>query len=265
MKKSYRSFLFAALSAAAFCAHSCKQEQTIDYEQAPGVYFTSIDMKFTFVENQEMLAEGKGLVNVPVKITGFAADHRRTFTAVRYEPDGIYREGEVPATPDMFSLGEGWVDAGMYEGVLPVTINYKPAMDENEYTVYLRRVYSDDFPIGDLNDDVLRITFGNIVTKPENWESNLKRYFGEYSDSWYQQILAWTGLSSLPYKYTMGAHQPGITEEEAARWPMLLAEVKVWAFLVSEKLADYNNDHPGNELTHQDGPMKDQPVRMGTF
>ncbi len=243
---------------------ACRQEPIMDYRQQAGVYFTGFTAKYTFVEHMDMLEQGRGVLNVPVKITGIAHDGRRTFKAALYTAEELWLEGENPADPAMYTIGEGYVEAGMYDGTLPVTINYKPAMDEREYTVYIHIVASDDFPVTDLNGQPLRMTFGNVMTKPENWENRLKRYFGEYSDSWYAQILKWTGRTSLPWYYTLGANQPNITPEQAERYPMTLNEVKVWAFLVLERLTEYNNTHPGNEMVHGDGPFEGQPVKMGT-
>jgi hypothetical protein len=249
----------------ALLSASCSREPIMEYRNESGVYFTNFAAKYTFVENMNMLEQGSGVLNVPVRITGLAQDGRRTFKAAVYTAEDLYIEGETPAEAGMYAIGEGYVEAGMFEGTLPVTINYKPQMDEREYTAYIHIIPSDDFPVTDLNGQPLRLTFGNVITRPENWTSRLQRYFGEYSDSWYAQILKWTGKASLPYYYTMGADQPGITAEQAERWPMSLNEVKVYAFLVMEALAEWKNDNPGKEMLHEDGPMEGQPVKMGTF
>ena len=259
-----KQLIYATVALLALTVASCRQEPIMEYRNEAGVYFTGFTAKYTFVEHMDMLEQGRGVLNVPVKITGLAQQERRTFRAAVYTAEDLWLEDENPADAAMYTIGEGYVEAGMYEGTLPVTINYTQAMDEREYTVYLHIIASDDFPVTDLNGQPLRMTFGSVITKPENWDNRLKRVFGEYSDSWYAQILKWTGLTSLPYYYTMGANQPNITPEQAERWPMSLNEAKVWGFLVLERLTEYNNTHPGQEMVHEDGPFEGQPVKMGT-
>lgn len=265
MKKQLYNLIFAAAVLPVLCLASCKKEEIIDYVNEPGVYFANFTSKFTFVENLDKLEEGHALLNIPVKITGLAADHRRTFTAVLYEADDLYKEDENPADASMYTVGEGYVEAGMYDGTLPVTINYDPRMDSKEYTTFLHIIPSDDFGVTDLYGQPIKLVFGNVISKPENWDGYLKRYFGNYSNSWYKQILEWTGLPSLPYKYMQGANQPGITPEEAERWPMSMHEVKVYAYLVKELYTEWKNDNGGQDMIHQDGEFKGQAVKMGNF
>lgn len=263
-KISYILFIAAALTLVAL--PSCKQQPIMDYQQEAGVYFANFSSKFTFVEHLDKLEEGHAVLNIPVRITGLASDQRRTFKAIVYEDKELFEDNElIPADADMYTIGEGYVEAGMYDGTLPLTINYRPKMDEKEYTVFLTIIPTDDFPVVDLFGQPVGITFGNVITKPENWNSKLQRYFGNYSNSWYKQILEWTGLSSLPYWYVMGADQPNITPEEAERWPMSLNEVKVYAYLVRELLTEWKNDNPGKTMVHLDGEFEGQEVKMGNF
>ena len=87
---------------------------------------------------------------------------------------------------------------------------------------------------------------------------SINNYFEEYSDSWYRFILDATGLPSLPYWSPRGSADPNNPDPE--RWTMTGTEVKAYAALVKEKLTEYNNEHPGNPLKHEDGEYKGQPA-----
>ncbi|OKZ39650.1 MAG: hypothetical protein BHV82_14405 [Odoribacter sp. 43_10] len=110
-----------------------------------------------------------------------------------------------------------------------------------------------------MNGRVFSLYITNKIGRPANW-SQLNNYFGEYSDSWYRFILDATGLPSLPYWSPRGSADPNNPDPE--RWTMTGTEVKAYAALVKEKLTEYNNEHPGNPLKHEDGEYKGQPVTM---
>ena len=168
-------------------------------------------------------------------------------------------EDTITAEESMYELLSGSVSAGSYQGQLQVKINYSPLLDDSVYVTRLRVVATEDFPVTDLNGRVFSLYITNKIGRPANW-SQLNNYFGEYSDSWYRFILDATGLPSLPYWSPRGSADPNNPDPE--RWTMTGTEVKAYAALVKEKLTEYNNEHPGNPLKHEDGEYKGQPVTM---
>ena len=62
-----------------------------------------------------------------------------------------------------------------------------------------------------------------------------------------------TGKSSLPYN-------PYPPDQET--WWMSDVELMANASLVKHKLELYNEQHPDEPLTHDDGPSEGKPVRM---
>lgn len=68
------------------------------------------------------------------------------------------------------------------------------------------------------------------------------------------------GFPPSPIGLPRGSADPNNPDPE--RWTMTGTEVKAYAALVKEKLTEYNNEHPGNPLKHEDGEYKGQPVTM---
>lgn len=235
---------------------SCEQEKIEIYKQEAGVFFSGFQTIYSFVENINKIEQGYDIVKIPVLITGKAVDKDRVFGVVFDKQDTLHT-----AEDGMITLEGGIVTAGSYGGYIAVKINYSNKLDDSIYVARIGIKGSEDFTVIDLNGGNYSIQFGNIFTRPENW-NKLQVYFGPYSNSWYKFILQTTELPSLPYKYSYGKDEPSITPEEAERWPMNMHEVKSYAMLVKTALADYNNDHPNNPLKHEDGDKIGQPVVM---
>lgn len=238
---------------------SCEQDKIDNYKQEAGVYFdpqTSISV-YTFTENLDKIEVGYDYINIPVLISGVAVDKEREFEVSFMKEDTLHT-----AEDGMIELSKGLVRANAYGGHIKVKINYSHKLDDSVYIARIRILPSKEFPAVDLNSRNLSINFGNIFTQPENW-AQLKRHFGNvYSNSWYKWVLKTSGYSSLPYKYSRGSDQAGITPEEALRWPMRLEEIQSISAKVKIALQKYNNDNPGKEMKHEDGEKKDELVVM---
>ena len=169
------------------------------------------------------------------------------------EAPGIYFNGF--STTYNFTEHHENVEIGCDTVNIPFLITGS-AMDK-ERVIKVRLSPEDTITAEESMYELLYIT--NKIGRPANW-SQLNNYFGEYSDSWYRFILDATGLPSLPYWSPRGSADPNNPDPE--RWTMTGTEVKAYAALVKEKLTEYNNEHPGNPLKHEDGEYKGQPVTM---
>lgn len=249
-------FLFVSLIVS---MQSCKQEKIEIYKQEAGVYFDPELPRsvYTFTENLDKIDVGYDYINIPVLISGSAADADREFDVVFMKDDTLHT-----AKDGMLEIAKGLVRANSYGGHIQVKVNYSKLLDDSIYVARIRIVQSEDFPAVDLSARTLSVSFGNIFAEPENW-NKLKRYFGNvYSNSWYKWVLKTSGYSSLPYKYSRGSDHSGITPEEAKRWPMRLEEIQSISAKVKIALVKYNNDNPGNPMRHEDGDKKGELVTM---
>lgn len=232
---------------------ACAKDDVDLYEEAPGIYFNGAATTYNFAENPEMAEVGYDTVNIPVLITGTAVDYDRNIK-VR-----IAVEDTVTASNDMYEILEGKVLAGAYSGQIRVKINYVPLMDDSIYVTKLKLESTPDFPVIDLNQVTYHLYMTNLLSQPANW-SRLDNFFGNYSNSWYRFILEAANRPSLPYWSYNGSEDPSNPDPE--RWTMNYAEITAYANLVREALTEYNNQHPGNPLKHEDGEYAGQNVVM---
>lgn len=233
---------------------SCKQDDIMLYQQADGVYFNGYSTTYNFIENAKNLEWGADTVNVPILITGMAADHDRPILMEEAKGDTLFT-----AEPDMYEILGGTVPAGEYAGLVRVKINYTHALDDSIYVARFRIAPNNEFPVVDLNGGTFSLSITNKFTQPANW-SRLKSSFGNYSNSWYTFILKVTGLSSIPYWSYNGSATASNPDPE--RWTMTYVQMKAYAAQVKVALTKYNNEHPGNPLKHEDGEFKGQAVTM---
>lgn len=233
-----------------FLFYSCEKEGVTMYEESPAIYFSETSRSYTFIENIEQIKIGFDTVKVPLQISGSAMDYLRKVKMIVASDDTLHT-----ATDDMFSFGEGIVEAKQFKGYIPVRVNYSSALDDSVYSIRLRLVPNDDFPGVDLLQRTFTLSVTNKLTSPSNWWK-LMDYFGAYSNSWYQFILETTGLSSLPYWCQEGSIGYGNPDPE--KWTMTLYEVKAYAAQVRVALEDYNRKHPNDKLTHHGNAGKNE-------
>ncbi len=233
---------------------ACGKEGIMLYKEAPGIYFNSNATTYSFVENVRNLELGCDTVNIPVLVTGSAVDFERVVDMAVATEDTL-----LTAESSMYDILGGSIAPGEYSGVIKVQINYIPALDDSVYVACFKLNATKDFPVTDLNQTHFLLSITNKLTQPANW-SRLQPTFGNYSNSWYKFILETTGLSSIPYWNSLGSADPANPDPE--RWTMTYNELKAWAAMVKVALTDYNNQHPGNPLRHEDGEYVGQVVSM---
>lgn len=233
---------------------SCDKEGVTMYVEDPTVYFSEASRVYTFVENMDRIEIGFDTLEIPVLISGSAVDYNRKVVMEIIPDDTLHT-----ASSEMYSIGEGTIEANSYNGYIPLRVNYSSALDDSIYYIRLKLVPNEDFHGVDLDRNTFTVSLTNKLTEPSNW-SRLERYFGPYSNSWYRFILETTGLSSLPYWTTNGSLDSSNPDPE--RWTMTLYEVKAYASQVKIALDDYNRKNPQNHLKHEDGPEKGKEVVM---
>lgn len=233
---------------------SCDSSDIMKYEEASGIYFNGSSTGYSFVENINNKELGSDTIKIPVMITGFAKDFAREVKIEVDKADTLHT-----ASDDMFEILSGEVPANEYYGYVSLKVNYTKALDDSVYVARFKMLATEFFPVTDLNGYNFGVSITNKFTQPANW-GRLRSTFGEYSNSWYTFILKETGLSSIPYWSYNGSADANNPDPE--RWTMTYVEMKAYAAKVKVALADYNNDHPGNPLKHEDGQFKGQIITM---
>lgn len=249
-----KKILYMAIAAMTVMLASCSKDEIMLYENEPGVYFNSYSTTYNFIENAINIDYGADTINIPVLITGQAADRDRVLNMQVNTGDTL-----LTAEDGMYEILGGTVPANSYSGAIQVKVNYSKALDDSVYVARFKLVSNEDFPVIDLNQRVFSLSITNKFTQPANWR-RLRSSFGNYSNSWYKFILQTTGLSSIPYWSYQGSADKN--NPDPKRWTMTYVQMRAYAALVKEALTKYNNSHPGNPLKHEDGDYKGQAVTM---
>ncbi|MGL5682097.1 MAG: DUF4843 domain-containing protein [Marinifilaceae bacterium] len=223
---------------------SCSQEEISLYEQNAGIYFTQDSTSYSFTQNPK---EKSVEIRIPMRISGDSVNYNRTV------PITVTTDSLTTALPSMYSVGEAVIEAGKFQGYLPITFHYDERMDKEFFDVTFAISASDEFPVLQLGRNRSVVTITNLVICPMNWNAVLRTYFGPYSTSWWKFIMDKTGLSELPY-------WPNATDKD--KWNMTYSEILIYQSFVRLELERYNKNNPDKPLRHDDGDYKDQLVTM---
>ena len=223
----------------------CQKEDTMLYEQNPGVYFTSDKFNYSFLENP---GQDTKTIKLAVDITGSQVDYKRMFLVTTPVKDTI-----TTAEEDQYIIGKGVVEANEYNGYVEVELFSDQRLDDSIYVLQLEIQPTKDFPEVRLNKKNLVLSFTNKAIKPMNW-SALALYFGNaFSSRWWNFICEATGRTSFPYN-------PADPDKET--WYMTPGEIGSCYIMVRDALNKYNQDHPYEPLRHDDGDYAGEEVRL---
>lgn len=243
----YKIILYSLFLVLFSSLYSCKEIETMTYEQNAGVYFYGqANASFSFFDAPG--AESY-IVNVPIVTMGDSANYDRKVKMEMWKGDG--KKNNTTASADKYEILEGVVLSGQFKGIVPVKVFSKPDMDNKIDTIFFKLFPSEDFPLGGFDNGSFRLTITNKIIKPSNW-GNLTYYIGTpFSTSWYRFILGVIGMDYIPY--------PSAREGDIA-WSTnaMLSNVG----LIKSKLLKYNMANPDKPLTHDDGDNAGEPVVM---
>lgn len=229
-----------------FLLSGCEKENTLEYEEIPGVYFDGAIRSYSFYEKPGTLVD---TLKLPVLITGQARDYDR---AIRLE---VVADSNTTADQEMYELLEGSVRKGEYDGLALVVLKYADTLEKEVRKLNVRIVETEDFKELRLGQNKCVITFSAKIIKPDNWDAWLLYYFGKaYSTAWWKFIMEATGKNSLPYYPT---------HKDQEKWWMSGDELLANYWLVKKALNEYNANPVNNPpLLHDDGPYANQKVEM---
>ena len=236
-KISYICLLLTAL-----WLSSCQKEEIRLYEQRAGVYFSTSQSSFSFIDQPD---SDTAIVRLPVDITGLPADH-----------DLPWVDTVTTAEEDQYKIGNCLVKAGEGKGFAEVELYKDERLKDSVYTLRLEIRKTADFPEIRLNRTIMTLSFTNRLIRPDNW-SYLG--LGDYSTAWWNFVLEVTGGYKLPY-WTGGP--TGTYNPDPEYYYMTYSELGAWQSRIRKALDKYNADHPGEPLRHDDGLKKGEKVEM---
>lgn len=169
---------------------SCEKEEKFDYVGGNQVYFatTADSSTYSFAIQSSTVNEDVALI--PIAVSGIAADIDREIKIEVIQQGTTAREGEEFVSGGHYHLGKTILKKGEIETNIPVTVFRQKDIDGGEVVVRLRIVPDENF-LGNMGESFLvhQFKINDILTKPDNWDSYIRRYFGEYGPVKYQFII----------------------------------------------------------------------------
>lgn len=173
-----------------FTLFSCEKEEKFNYLGGNQVYFaTTADSSiYSFAILSSSVKEDIALI--PVAVSGVAADIDREIKIEVIQQGTTAKEGLDFASGGHYHLEKTILKKGEIETNIPVTVFRQKDIDGGEVVVWLRIVPDENF-LGNMGESFLvhKLKINDILTKPDNWDTYIRRYFGEYGPVKYQFII----------------------------------------------------------------------------
>lgn len=176
-------------------------------------------LEFSFVVYPEDVTSYQ--MDIEAHIMGTVAEHDRT---LKLAVDA----GKTTATDNQYTVPNTvTIPAGNDKAVFPVILKRDASLANKTVRLYIKVDYSDDFKTGVNEENHLLLKWNDQLSQPKNWETELKTYFGTYSDEKYRFMLNNAG---------------GISEfsTETMSW----AQLTNYKIVFTNLLDEYNAAHP---------------------
>lgn len=243
-----RQYIIISLLLALLSTTSCKNEDTTMFASPAGVYFDNDSTLYSFAENFNNKEWGSDTIKLFIGISGDPVPYARPISVTLHE------DSFNTAKTEMFDFLQGEIPADSLNGIIPVKLNYTGAeMDSVQYKFKVRLVPNEHFAETDLFKHIHKIYVTAMMTQPINWKK-VKKYFGNYSNSWYSFILTQFEMSYIPY--WTGKNNP-----DPEKYNMPNNTFQAYVNKVRVALDEYNQTHD-TPLLHEDGEFKGLPVTM---
>ena len=242
--------ILALITACVFSslAFSCKKQDAMIFGEHSGVYPDIVSYTYSFLNYP---GKTEDVIICPVKLFGKTVGHDRKFRAALVPDTPKYTN---TADPSWYELLEGDMPADSVNGSLYIRLKYDPKLEDSIYVFYVKFVPNDDFPtIEYFNDKFITVELTAKEVQPANWDPALKGYWGTYSTRWWKFIKDATGRTEVPW---------WIRNADRETWWMTDDEFMSLNTLVKRALRNYNELHPDEPLTHDDGPDAGKPIPM---
>ncbi|MEG2341107.1 MAG: DUF4843 domain-containing protein [Odoribacter sp.] len=169
---------------------SCEKNETYDYVGGNQVHFEKDrdSSVYSFAIQSSNVNEDIKLI--PLGVSGLAAKVDREIKIEVVREQGTAKEGENSASGAHFHLGKTILKAGEIQTNIPVIVFRQSDIKEKEVFVLLRIVTDENFA-GGMGDGFLihKLKINNILTKPDNWDTYIRPYFGDYGPVKYQFVI----------------------------------------------------------------------------
>lgn len=223
----------------------CDKEEPTEFSGRPGVYFNGNEFSYSFAENPWKEVD---TVLLPVIVTGDLEEYRRTVKV------GVVADSST-AAGSMYTLLDGYVDAGMETGYVPVVVNCVQELEHEVVRIQVQIEANEHFQELDLVYPACNFTFTARIIKPYNW-MQLEYFFGPYSTNWWKFIMEKLERTSLPY-WDLWSPVPN---PDPDKYNMSYYEMANIQQMIRLELDDYNKHSATGPMKHEDGEYAGKEV-----
>jgi len=197
MKIKHITIILFALS---FLLNSCAKNEIITYSSKDKIYFYE---RYLYLGYDERRTE-KIVYSFAIKPSTLSVDNANIKIRLLGKVSDIDRAVKVTYIPDSttavsgthFKLNDGVINAGKYEGYVPVTVYRTPDLKTNTLKIKLKVDSNENFDTGVIEDNYITLEISDKLVKPTNWPQWYG--FGLYSDNKYRFVIDVLGISDFP-------------------------------------------------------------------
>ncbi|MCK0131698.1 DUF4843 domain-containing protein [Flavobacteriaceae bacterium F08102] len=218
---------------------SCTKDEIMSFKGQPGVTFlpsenSTFDTKYSFLGN----SSGEYIQEVDVQIVGEAADVDRYFNVK------VINDEKTTASESQYEIVEGIVKANEYQGKLYIKLFNSNDLDDKTVSIHLELVPSDDFVPGAIETNEFTVSWTNQIVIP-SWTYYRFFFVSTPSTLAYRLIVETTGLTEFGRNEYRDLGTDGAT---------------ALATKFGDYVKQYNLEHPGNPLVHDDGALAGEEI-----
>ncbi|CAL1517996.1 DUF4843 domain-containing protein [Chitinophaga sp. MM2321] len=227
-------FAFILLAAGSIVLQSgCKRAELLTYSAPPAVNFTGKTVEYSFLGN----ASGEYIQEIPVGISGTAASHDRSFTAVVID-------SSTTASLALFEMMGGTVPAGSFTGTYKVKLRNDSSLRNQRVAIKIKLADDTDFAAGNIETSEYTVQWSDQIVVPA-WTYFKYFFTAQPSTKAYQLIVQTTGLKTLT----------------AAEYRLLTPiGGEAMGRIFGDYVMQWNKAHPRDILKHDDGKLAGQPI-----
>lgn len=231
--KNFKSIIFITATIGTLSA--CENDKFYYQDEArvriEGPYEWAMDadsLNFSFASSPSTVVEKN--MEMTMYVMGNASESNRT-AILKVNQEKTTAEASQYELPEQIVI-----PAGKLETTFNIVLKRASALTEKTVCLFVEVAQSADFNVGVAEQNHFQLKWNDILSKPQNWDTELTDFFGTYSLTKYRFIIDVTGVAEFGGDMT---------------W----SEMMNYKIIVKSALTEYNEAHPDNPLTDEYGQL----------
>lgn len=168
---------------------SCSKDKTLLFDESTAIYVYSLPDSTEYTFATAPTSKVTDTVLMTYRIIGNAAPVDRAINLV-------VRNGATAKAGYHYKLGPAIVKANEFAATVPVYVYRKAGLKDSTVQVIFDIKDNTELKAGFPTKLRYKLTITDILSKPTNWETTWKNYFGEYSQVKFRFLLTVTGKTN---------------------------------------------------------------------